>query len=156
MFGAYRGDLERFLQSRLGSRVDWEDVAQEVYVRLAGYDRLETIDKPKAFIFRVAENIARDRARRASVRAADRHTSVDTLELADPGVSPEQSVGDRQQLARMVDAISSLEEPARTAFVLSRFENMTYAQIASHMGVSVKTVEKYISRSLTHLRALVG
>lgn len=48
--------------------------------------------------------------------------------------------------------IDTLPEPSKTIFQLSRYEAMNYLQIATQMGISVKTVEKHISRALRSLK----
>ena len=52
----------------------------------------------------------------------------------------------------LAEAISELPEDTRRVFEMSRFENMTYKQIAEEMSVSPKTVEAYISKALSVLR----
>ncbi|ADV42134.1 RNA polymerase sigma-70 factor [Bacteroides helcogenes] len=53
---------------------------------------------------------------------------------------------------RLEQALSRLPENVRHAFQLSRFEEKTYAAIAEDMGISIKTVEAYISKALKLLR----
>ncbi|MEI6436943.1 MAG: sigma-70 family RNA polymerase sigma factor, partial [Bacteroidota bacterium] len=49
-------------------------------------------------------------------------------------------------------AISELPEKCREVFILNRFENLKYQQIADKLGISVKTVETQMSKALRHLR----
>lgn len=58
---------------------------------------------------------------------------------------------EQQELLRTL--LGSLPDDCREVFRLSREENMTYKQIAGMLGVSEKTVEKKISRSLRHIRS---
>ena len=53
---------------------------------------------------------------------------------------------------RVVVVLSSLPERSRIAFEYSRFEYLTYKEIAEKMGISVKAVEALISRALKTLR----
>lgn len=53
---------------------------------------------------------------------------------------------------KLVEALSALPDRCRTAFEYSRFENLSYPEIAQEMGISVKAVEALISRSLKILR----
>ena len=57
---------------------------------------------------------------------------------------------DQQELLKSI--INTLPEDCREAFRLSREDNMTYKQIAASLGISEKTVEKRISKSLQHIR----
>lgn len=156
LIAEHRDDLERFLRSRVSDPAEREDIAQDVFLRLARYDALETIDNPRSFLFRIAENLIRDRARRAAFRQAGRHDAIDAVEPVEPAAGPDRIVEDREALRTLVAAIEALPEPDRTAFVLSRYEELSYREIAGRMGISVKTVEKYIGRALGRLRLAVG
>lgn len=58
------------------------------------------------------------------------------------------------ELSREINMqVEILPEPAKTIFLLSRHQTMTYLQIAIQMGVSVKTVEKHMTRALRSLKA---
>jgi RNA polymerase sigma-70 factor (family 1) len=58
----------------------------------------------------------------------------------------------KEQQELLKGVINGLPEDCREAFRLSREENMTYKQIAALLGISEKTVEKRISKSLQHIR----
>ena len=53
----------------------------------------------------------------------------------------------------MAAAIDGMKPHWRRAFVLNRFSQLSYRDVARTMNVSTKTVEKYISKALLHLRA---
>lgn len=148
--------LRRFLRSRVYDPSEQEELAQESFVRLSQVETVATLDNPKAFLFRIAENLVRDRRRRQMARRHLSYEPIDDMGLADPAPRPDVVLVHRDALARVKAAILDLEEPARTAFLLSRYRDMSYPEIAVHMGVSVKTVEKYISSALVVLRGSVG
>jgi RNA polymerase sigma-70 factor (ECF subfamily) len=63
---------------------------------------------------------------------------------------------DRKELEKAIEkSLASLEEPFREVFILSRYHEMKYAQIAQMLGVSVKTVEARLSRALQDLQKLL-
>lgn len=53
---------------------------------------------------------------------------------------------------RVRQAIGSLPEKCRQAFLLSHYEQLSYKRVAAEMGISVKTVEKHVSKALQALR----
>jgi len=53
------------------------------------------------------------------------------------------------------EAINRLPERCRIVFTLSRFEEMTYQQIADQLNISIKTVENQISKALKQLRIAI-
>ena len=67
--------------------------------------------------------------------------------------SSEDGLYSLSELQSMIDkAIANLPEKYRKIFEMSRFQNLTYREIAEQEGISVKTVEAYMSKSLAILR----
>jgi RNA polymerase sigma-70 factor (ECF subfamily) len=57
----------------------------------------------------------------------------------------------REQVDAVYSCLESLPAAVRTTLVLHRFENMTYSEIATRLGVSVSSVEKYMMRALREI-----
>ena len=68
-------------------------------------------------------------------------------------ISPERSLIAKQTAAGVLTALKALPPRTAEAFLLHRFEEMTYAAIAAHMGVSVKAVEALIARAMKRVGA---
>src|ERR1700726_3835444 len=82
----YAADLHRFLTKRRVIESDIKDVCQEVYLRLLRFERMEVIQNPQAYLFRVAANVAHDfRLRQAQWTLTEPQLDEPT---AEPG--PEQ------------------------------------------------------------------
>ncbi len=80
----------------------------------------------------------------------------DSEEMADISISDNNEL-EYNELAKSIDQIiDALPERCRQVFVLSRFENMTYKQIAEQLKISNKTVENQISKALKVLRSNLG
>lgn len=122
-----------------------EDIVQETYLRLASQT---DVQHPRALLLRVAVNIARDQLRRAIVR--DRHASQ-AIRFGGTLLSP----ADQAETLLLKQIVLSLPAADREIFVLSRFRGLTYEEIALHSGLSVKTVEWRMSRSLAHCAKLL-
>ncbi len=151
--------LRCFLRARLGLKEDTDDLAQEVFIRLAQMDdldkRLPKGDKSsRSFIFKVANNLARDLERHKLVRSKYIHGELEKLaedhEVSD--ANPERAALVDQQLQSMKAVIMQLRPKWREAFLLNRMMQMTYSEIAIQMGVSAKQVEKYMKHALIHIR----
>jgi len=155
MFSDLDVTLRGFLRRRTRSRDDAEDLAQEVYLRMARHPDLGQVQCLKAFAFQTALNLVRDRSRRSYTRSQRVSVSIDFVELAG-GVDPlEQATHD--EYVELVDrALSELPENTRRALVMHRIEGLRYADIARRLGVSVSMVEKHISAALVVLRDLLG
>lgn len=62
----------------------------------------------------------------------------------------------KEQQNLLNELVDSLPDDCKEAFLLSREEDLTYKQIAEQLNVSIKTVEKRISKSLKYLRENIG
>jgi RNA polymerase sigma-70 factor (ECF subfamily) len=140
--------LVSFLRRRLRVGEDAKDVAQEAYIRLMQYEGSKDVKSPESLLFRIAINVANDMGRADKVRHLADHCDIDGLEFDSGVASPEREVSASQQLDLLYNTIEQLPPKCRQVFLLSRFQNMTYPQIAEHCGISVKMVEKHISRAL--------
>jgi RNA polymerase sigma-70 factor (ECF subfamily) len=122
---------------------DADDVVQDTWLRVIRTSFAE-VEHPRAFLSRVALNLLRDRHRRETVRAAHLrlvasadHARVDTDVLTE------------QECALELErAILDLPDTIRDVFVLSRFRHMTNRDIATHLGISIKTVEWRIGKAI--------
>ncbi len=149
----YRTALRRFFVRRAPALSDEaDDLTQEVFLRLARREG-EAIERPEGYIFQAAANVLTDRVRRRAVRHARDHVGYEEHLHAVEDFSPERVLIARQQIENVRSALNDLPERVRAAFVLHRFEELTYPEIAARLGVSVSSVEKYIMRALKEISA---
>ena len=148
----YGQAVRRFFSRRLRDGADVEDLTQEVFARLLKRAELGEIAHIEGYLFHTAANLLRERARKAARRPGDAAHSEE-IDAAVEEFSPERILLGREAYARMVEALQELPERARTIFVLNRFEELSAAEIARRLGVSVSTVEKDMMRAIAHLKA---
>lgn len=134
----YAAWLRARLRVRFGHEVA-DDLVQEAFLRLAPY-RAKQIRSPKALLLRIASNLALDGLAREGVRRRYQQTAGPAVEALD---SPHETL-----LLKQI--IQAMPEKDRDVFLLSRFGGLTHAQIASRLGVAVKTVEWRMARALKH------
>lgn len=123
---------------------DVDDILQDTWLRAAA-SRTSNIQHPKAFLSRIALNLFRDRKRREGVRQ-DHRRMVFANDAATPSVLP--GLMEQEAAAELERLIVELPEVCRDAFLLSRFRHMSNAEIAAHLGISIKTVEWRIGKAL--------
>ncbi|WP_312933700.1 sigma-70 family RNA polymerase sigma factor [Pseudomonas sp.] len=151
-FQEHYADLLAFLARRLGNVENAADVAQETFLRLSRLADSSHILEPRAFIFKVAGNLALDRLRQDRHRSALHCTDGLPDEVCDQQASPEKRFLDREALQQLDKSLAALPSNARLALLLNRLEGLTHAQIAQRLGVSESTVGKYIVHAMRHCR----
>jgi RNA polymerase sigma-70 factor (ECF subfamily) len=148
---AYYQELRRFVLQRTGSPALADDIVQETWIR-ASTAGVVMPDNPRAYLYRMARNLAVDyeRRRRAIERAKADEAVPEDIASADP--PPDAAVAARQELKILLHAVQELPEKCRRVFILYRGEGLTMREIAMRLGISDKTVEKHIARAMIHCR----
>ena len=142
-------DLERRLTRRLGSADLASDVLHETYLRLEGLSEIGPVRDPRAYLFRVALNIASDRRRTES-----RRLTVDEvdclLDIPDDRPDAARVIEDRSEVELLRRAIAELPARRRRVLTLARIEGLSNRQIAAQLGVTVRTVETDLKQAVEH------
>ena len=145
----------RFLTLKCHSRDEAQDVLQEAFQKLINHDALSQMENPRAYLYRTAVNIIIDRQRKNQHQIKfirDSLASTDMLAPSSSTIPPERQIAAKQELAAIYNALNKLPEKCKTAFLLHREKQLKYSEIATKLDVSVSMVEKYIIKSLKHLR----
>ncbi|HVK40909.1 MAG TPA: sigma-70 family RNA polymerase sigma factor [Phenylobacterium sp.] len=146
----YAVPLARYFRARVRTAADIDDMVQEVFLRLAARRGGGTLETAENYLFTVAASVLSDNFRRAARRGGT-HQLFDELQHAEEDFSPERVYLGQERLRVVEAALYELPERTRVVFVLHRFEEMSYAQIARRLKVSVSAVEKHMSKALGHL-----
>lgn len=148
----YRAGLVRYFFRHLGNREDAEDLAQEVFVRVAHQKPQQRINNVEAFVFRIASNLLKDRFRRNRSHRVQQHISDCECAQGRLGEAPsEENVYQQQERLKMfLSALDELPPRCRTVFLLQRYEGLTYTEVAQKLGISVSAVEKHMMKALLH------
>jgi RNA polymerase sigma factor (sigma-70 family) len=152
LYRRYSQALRRFLLRCHVQRDDVSDIVQETYCRVLKSGELERIQHPRAFLMRVAHNVALNAAKHRRTAGDYDAMDVSDVELADEQPSPYRHLKAEQELIIVRAALTELSPKCREVFVLNRFEHRTYREIAQELGLSVSMIEKYVSQALAHLR----
>ncbi len=152
----YGPALRRYFQKKAAPG-EVEDLVQEVFLKMQarGAGAKEQPENIEGYLFKTAANVLVTHHRR---RVSQGWTKFDPLdEHPDPldDLSPERVLIGRQAVGHVTTALQALPPRARQAFLLHRFEELTYPVIAARMGVSVKAVEALIARAIQRLGELV-
>lgn len=146
------GELRRFLTRRLACVELAAELAHETFVRYLASAPLAEIGNPRAFLFRIAANLATD-YRRLQHLTPSSFVDLDSCdELASEAPGPERYVMARQQLECLRRAIDELPEKCREVFIRHKFEGISQKELAGELGVTVNAIEKHMVRALVYLR----
>jgi RNA polymerase sigma-70 factor (ECF subfamily) len=157
LFQKYRSSLFRYLTGLVSSPDDAAELVQECYARLLQQEdvaKLEAVSR--TYLFQIATNLARDHFRRRITRSSSAHFDLDALEIADDGGGPEHKAVWDQTIDSIKQGIKEMSPLTRRIFLLSRFRDKTYPQIAALLGVSTRTVERKMSEAMEVLAAKLG
>ncbi len=151
LFAAHAEALRAVLTRVLGDRTAAEDCVQDTALRLLDVD-FDSVRDPRAFLFQVGYNLARDSLRRRAVRST---TLVDGDEVIATQVadrdSPELQCLAREQIERVQQALAQLPTQRRRVVWLVRIEGLSLKETAARLGISAKTVENHMTMALRQL-----
>lgn len=149
-----RPQLLRYLRARRATPEEAEDLLQDLFVKLAAHPP-GPVAEPRAYLYRMAENLLLDRGRAASRRAGREQAWSDTHIApgdADRQPSVEAALIARERLRTVDGALADLSP--RTLFIFRRFrlDGIAQRDIAAELGISLSAVEKHLQKAY---RALI-
>ncbi|MCK6456438.1 MAG: sigma-70 family RNA polymerase sigma factor [Phycisphaerae bacterium] len=158
----FGGRLYGFLYRLTGSRDDAEELAQETLVRVVRMIGRYTDDgRFEGWLFRIAANLARDRARRMRrVPGRVEWSETDGLRDGGPGLTGDQPGPDarmetREDVDRMNAALAKLPDGEREVILMRHFSNMSFREIAAAMQTPLGTALARAHRGLLRLRSML-
>lgn len=150
IFRAQYPALVGMAEGMLRGRAVAEEIVQDVMLEL--WRRRESLpveESLRAYLFRATRNRALNHLRHSRVeREGQPHAASPT---AEPATAPSTLVEEEIDLA-LREAMNDLPDRCREVFELSRVHGLRYAEIASALGISVKTVEAQMGKALRILR----
>lgn len=127
-----------------------EDVVQDVFIKLwESRAEIKIKTSVKSYLYKACHNTFIE-IMRASTKEANLLETLKWETLSK--LQPDEGSGNIQKVEIINLAIEQLSPKCREAFLLSRYNQLKYKEIADVMGISVKTVEIHISKALTQLR----
>jgi RNA polymerase sigma factor (sigma-70 family) len=138
--------LQNWLRRKLGCAAEAADLAHDTYVRLMVSHRLPALDESRAYLMQIAKGLVIDLHRRRQLEAAFRESLLLMPEAHWPSAETRAIV--LETLSEIDALLAALPAKVRETFLLSRFDGLTYTQIAERLDVSVASVRKYMLKAV--------
>jgi RNA polymerase sigma-70 factor (ECF subfamily) len=147
LFADYQTPILNYLYRVLGDPALAEDLTQEAFTRAwKARGQLPALDNPRAWLYRIATNAARDHMRRARLLA---WLPLLGNEPALESDNPEETALESERMRR---ALLRLSPDYRIPLVLYTCQSFTVAEIASALGLSADAVKQRLVRARRQLR----
>lgn len=148
---AYYSGLCDFAWRYVRSTMIAEEVVQEVFLNLWEHrQHLKSDGSLRAYLYRAVKNRSLNHLRNQRTRTQKTEALAEYLTHVLP--QPDKAMLQEELAHRIREALDALPERRRTIFVLSKLHGLTYAEIASVLGISINTVDTQMRRALRLLR----
>ncbi|SFI52040.1 RNA polymerase sigma factor [Caulobacter sp. UNC279MFTsu5.1] len=141
LYGAWLKDA---LLPRYGDLA--EDLAQEALLRAAAHEASGEIEHHKAFLLKVAQNLAIDRARRSQRERAQL--------VGDEPFRAQSTPPSQEEQVLLKQIILSLPQELREVLVLTQIKGLTFRQVAALTGAKERTVKDRLRQALVRTKAM--
>ena len=157
IYDRYSGRIYNFALRFLKNAEAAEDATQEVFVKMLRHaNQFHGDAKLSTWLFSITANWCRDYLRKADNRTKESDDVLVTLP-APAEFSPDRSLEQRENEQRVRKALAALTPEQREAILLSRYQGLSYAEIAQIAGCSEGAVKTRVFRAMETLkRTLMG
>lgn len=153
LYQEHYGWLRAWINKKLSDHNGAADLAQDTFVSLLLKAELPVLREPRAYLSRVAYGLLVDHLRRRDFERAYLE-ALAHFSLPEVG-SPESRALMLELLIRLDVLLDGLPPKVRSAFLLLQLEGMSYAEIATQLGVTTRTVGNYIAKAMLQCMMLL-
>lgn len=150
LFRRYYQPLCRFANFFIDDADDAEEAVQMAFITLWENKAGITISRSlKAYLYQMVRNNALMLLRKTTTR---KQYEQQFLEIQEADLPPDKSLSDEEINNFVLKGLSVLPEKCRMIFTLSRYDGLTYDEIAEYLEISPKTVENQMGIAFQKLR----
>ena len=156
LFNCYYAKLTLFANRFVNDMVIAEELTGEVFFVLwEKREQLKITSSVSAYLYSMTKNrcinyLKHQKIENLYVNYLQKNNLLDTC-----AADTEADYNDKQLAQQIQFAVDSLPEKCRQVFMMSRYEDMKYRDIAAKLGISAKTVERHMSIALERLRKIL-
>ncbi|XOV92262.1 MAG: RNA polymerase sigma factor [Bacteroidota bacterium] len=153
LFRLHAEDLHRFIYYKYGAENNPEDIVQTTFSKLWDNCGKVSFEKARSYLFTVANNqVLNELEKKKTVLKYHQNSGLKDYSSE----SPEFVLEEKEFMERIQQALESLNEGQRVAFMMNRVEGKKHEEIAEMLGISRKAVEKRIYTALAYLKERLG
>lgn len=154
IYEIYFESLRGFLYYKTGNIDLAEDLVQEVFIKV--WEKRDDIKKEtvKSLLYTIANNLMINHFNHQKVVA--KHQGEASHEMKIEQVSPQFSLEEKEFEKKLNDSIEALPEGCREVFLMNRIDKLKYEEIAERLELSVKAIEKRMSKAIGILKEQLG
>ena len=147
--------LKRYLRRFIKSREGVDDLAQEAFLRAFAAESERSIISPKAFLFKVARNLALNELARQSSATTQPLGDFEGQEVLEDSsqVAVDDAVDGRARIRVLARAVAALPPQCAKVFILRKMQGLSQKEIAARLDISVRTVENHVALGLVRCKA---
>ena len=151
MFRNYYSMLCAYAFRFLHEKETCEDIVQETYVKFwSSRDQICIDTSVKAYLFKAIRNACLNHIKHLNISNTYKQLNQDEIEQAELTEVDSLTSGELETQIR--SKIDKMPPERRKIFILSRFEELKYKEIAEQLNISTKTVENQMGKALAYLR----
>ena len=152
LFYRYRGKVANFIKRALPPHVDLEETVHEIFLRVWSNKEKLDGDRPfEPYLFRIARNLVVDELRKKIEHAVYLQDGAFEADLVTSNADSEIEENELQNWFKSI--LDKLPPKRREIFILNRFEELSYREIAAKLNISENTVDTQIRRTLQYFRS---
>lgn len=140
--------LIRYVQRFLRSHAEAEDVSQEAFLRAYAAEVGGATEFSEALLYTVARNLALSELRKRTTRASELIDDAYDLDASYFRYDPEAQAMDRNMIECVERAMLLMPPRCLEVFQLRKIDDLSHAEISAKLGISVKTIERHLTKAL--------
>lgn len=145
LYSDHHGWLHGLLRKKLGCTHRAADLAHDTFMRLLAREEPVVIQEPRAYLTTIAQRVLANHWRREQVERAYLEALAQVPEALAP--SPEERATLLETLIEIDRLLDGLPAPVKRAFLYAQLDDMSHAEIAALLGISISTVKRYLVRA---------
>jgi RNA polymerase sigma-70 factor (ECF subfamily) len=148
---AHESSLRSYLRGSFPAVRDVDDVVQESFLRVWKARAQRPVHSTKAFLFRIARNVALDFVRRSRTSPIAPVGELAELPVIDERSGAADTLVVRERIAVLTEALEALPRRCREVVVRCKLQGQSYREAADALGLSEKTVTEHVYRGTQRL-----